>query len=219
MASVNGYTRIRQLNRFLPTDVQVALFKNVGRNERVHVADFLLGDDYAKTESPYLPNGTACQIRELGGAMPHKKWCDKMREVLAKNENISNKDADFRRSFLTTEYVMRFVANYPIQATANHEHFINTVLNKCEDLMNVMASMDKEHDDQSKAQHRYKTRRTVAKIQELAERKVLCEKLRREVSHCQLVYWDMLDEIVRAKCEAVMRLSPNGIVFTCLPSP
>ena len=217
MASVNGYTRIRQLNRFLPTDIQVALFQNVGRNERVHVADFLLGDDYTKTESPYLPNGTACQIRELGGDMPHKKWCDKVRMLLANHQSLENRDDKFKDSYKSVEYTMRFMANYPIQVS--NEHFVKIVLSKCEDLMNEIEYLAKEDEEKSNAQHSHMTRKNLAHTQDVELRKVLREKLRREVSHCQLVYWDMLDEIVRAKCEAVMRLSPNGIVFTCLPSP
>ena len=217
MASVNGYTRIRQLNRFLPTDVQVALFKSVGRNERVHVANFLLGDDYTKTESPYLPNGTARQIREMGGDMTHKKWCDKIRRLLADHGSLDNKDAKFKDSYTNVAYMMRFMSSYPIQVV--NERFVNIVLNKCEDLMNEMAFLEDFEDKMRQNYHRYKTRGNVAKLHELDERRALREKVRREVTHCQLVYWEKQNDLVKAKCEAVMNLSPSGIVFTCLPSP
>ena len=114
------------------------------------------------------------------------------------------------------EYMMRFISSYPIPV--NNERFVKTVLFKCEDLINQIAFLEKEDNDMEKSHPPQRTRKIVSEKNKIAERNVLREKIRREVALCQLVYWEKFDKIQREKCEKVMNLSANGIVFTALPS-
>ena len=72
--STTGYDRLRQLNRFLPTDIQVALRKNIGRNERAALSSFLIGQDDSKVNSPYLPVGLQQEIKDNHSEMTIDKW-------------------------------------------------------------------------------------------------------------------------------------------------
>ena len=47
----------------------------------------------------------------------HKKWCDKVRMLLANHQSLENRDDKFKDSYKSVEYTMRFMANYPIQVS------------------------------------------------------------------------------------------------------
>ena len=78
--TTTGYDRLRQLNRFLPTDIQVALHKNIGRNERAALSSFLIGQDDSKVNSPYLPIGLQQEIKDNHREMTVKKWNTTLRK-------------------------------------------------------------------------------------------------------------------------------------------
>ena len=147
--------------------------------------------------------------------MPHEKWCNRMRELLAKNERITNKDENFIEAYSTAEYLIRFLVSYPIQVAPANKHFVKTVLKKCSSLMKEIRSIQDEYD--LCTQQRYKTRKTVAKLQELNKRNVMCEKLRRELGHCHVVYWKILYQIRRAKRATATNLSSNRHVAVANP--
>ena len=215
--TVNGYGRIRQLNRFLPTDVQVALFKNIGRNERVRVADFILGDDYTKTETPYLPNGLAKEIREHDH-MSTKKWCTKVHELLNDHSYIENKDRDYRAVHTGVEYLFRFITNYPIQT--ENERFVSTVLNKCYDILDDFQRMDDEADEKYDiCVHAYQTRENVARIKDLNDREIARHKVRQEIFKCIEVYNELDLKFQLAKCARFMESVQGGEVAVAMAMP
>ena len=214
MISVNGYGRIRQLNRFLPTDVQVALFKNIGRNERVHVADFILGDDYTKTETPYLPNGLAKEIRDYDH-MSKKKWCTKVRNLLDNHYYLEDLvDKDYRTIHTGVEYLFRFITNYPVQSeTVHDEHFVNTVLNKCSDILEELRRMENEAEEKyDKEIHDYQTRGNIAKIKDMNDRVISRHKLRQEIIKCMEVYNGLDIKFQLARCARFMESVQEGEV-------
>lgn len=125
--SVTGYQRIQQLNQFFPgNDVQKVLKTKIGKNEMVIVSDFLLGDDYTKTENPRLPTGLLDEIRNHCG-MTFEKW-EKNIKALLKNYTIDNGIHQFEE----VAYVLRYITMYPL--AMNHSSFINTVVRRCEEL-------------------------------------------------------------------------------------
>ena len=60
---LSGYARLRYCNNFIPTDIQAHLSKNIGKNNRVVVADYLIGDN-AK-HNPALPKHLNQKINQL----------------------------------------------------------------------------------------------------------------------------------------------------------
>jgi hypothetical protein len=215
--TVNGYGRIRQLNRFLPTDVQVALFKNIGRNERVHVADFILGDDYTKTETPYLPNGLAKEIREHDH-MSIEKWCAKVHNLLNDTNYIEDKDKDYRAVHTGAEYLFRFITNYPIQT--ENERFVGTVLKKCYDILDDFRRMDEKADEQyDNYVHAYQTRENVSRIKDLNDREIARHKVRQEIFKCIEVYNDLDIKFQLARCARYMESVQGGEVAVAMAMP
>ena len=214
--TVNGYGRIRQLNRFLPTDVQVALFKNIGRNERVQVADFILrtttrGRNTIPSERPRQGNSW---IR----SHVHQEMVCKVRETLNDHSYIENKDRDYREVHTGVEYLFRFITNYPIQT--ENKRFVSTVLNKCYDILEDFRRMDDEADEKyDNCVHSYQTRENMARIKDLNDREIARHKVRQEIFKCIEVYNDLDIKFQLAKCARFMESVQGGEVAVAMAMP
>lgn len=61
VSSLPGYSRLRCLNEFLPTDIQIHMMRHISRDNRVILSDFLIGDKAQNT--PALPMSVAQEIK------------------------------------------------------------------------------------------------------------------------------------------------------------
>lgn len=214
---VTGYTRIRQLNRFLPTDVQVHLYKNIGRNERVNVTDFLIGDDYTQVKSPYLPNELQDGIRNR--EITRKEWANTVRSLLnsttdttgLNTTNVAPQDCVVR-SFEMLEmklrkidYVIRYITAHPM--VQDNERFLNIVVDKClhmyEETVTELAAKEPPEFEQN-------TRSNCKIHAAYNQMELTARRLLRTLEECQDVYQDLLAKYYAKMCDDVMNLANSA---------
>ena len=211
---VTGYTRIRQLNRFLPTDIQVHLYKNIGRNSRVNMTDFLLGDDYTQVKSPYLPNELQDGIRNR--TITRKEWVATVRSLLNSTTDTTGLDTTnvapqdcVVRSFEMLEmklrkidYVIRYITAYPI--VQDNERFLTIVVDRCLGLYEETVTELAAKEPTEFAQNT----RSNCKIRAAYDRMELtARRLLKTLDECLDVYQDLLAKYYVKMCDDVINLS------------
>lgn len=133
--SVTGYDRLRQLHRFIDTSTQCFLKKNIGRNERAIISQFLLGDASTGKStvcSPFLPVGLGEEIR--GQNYMNIAY---FRDVC--NDLIKTVPTDKQDKLYHIEYVFRFLNLYPInrfpeysERYESYERLVSVILGRCD---------------------------------------------------------------------------------------
>ena len=182
-SAVTGYHRIQQLNQFFPeNDVQKALKTKIGKNVMVVVSDFLLGNDYTRVESPYLPTGLLEEIRskkniyeDIGG------WTSTVKSKLLKN-----KEAVGDEIFESTTDVLRFVSIYSL---TNKQSFVETVLKKCAEFYHTVLGQNKAYSLSETS-----TRNGAKKTTEYYNKMTRNRKLFYAISETIIVYLGMLED-------------------------
>lgn len=211
---VTGYTRIRQLNRFLPTDVQVHLYKNIGRNERMNVTDFLIGDDYTQVKSPYLPNELQDGIRNHEFTM--KEWVFTVKSLLndtskttgLNTTNVAPHDCVVRSfemlemKFRKIDYVIRYITAHP--KVQNNERFLTIVVDRCLGLYEeTIFELDAKEPPEFEQNTRSKSKIRAA----YDKMKLMAHRLLKTLEECQDVYQDLLAKHYAKMCDDVMNLA------------
>ena len=138
-SAVTGYQRIQQFSQFFPKNhVKDVLSKKVGKNNVVSITDFLLGNDYTKVESPYLPTGLLEEIRS------RKNLCENVSEwsIKAKSKILKNGAAVGPQIFETATDVLRFLSTYPLKSK---QSFVHSVLKKCVEIYHTVLGQNKAY--------------------------------------------------------------------------
>ena len=138
--AVTGYQRIQQFSQFFPKNhVKDVLSKKVGKNNVVSITDFLLGNDYTKVESPYLPTGLLEEIKSKKNLNEDiDAWVNKSKSKILKIRTVIGEDKMIE---LTTD-VLRFISTYPLSIK---QGFVVTVLKKCLEFYHTVLGENKDY--------------------------------------------------------------------------
>ena len=138
--AVTGYQRIQQFSQFFPKNhVKDVLSKKVGKNNVVSITDFLLGNDYTKVESPYLPTGLLEEIKSKKNLSEDiDAWVNKSRSKILKNRTAVGED----KIIESTTDVLRFLSTYPLSIK---QGFVITVLRKCSEFYHTVLGQNKAY--------------------------------------------------------------------------
>ena len=192
-SQLSGYNRLRLMNQFLPTDIQVALHKNIGRNDRVTISDFLIGDK--TTNLPVLPHDLNQSIKSRP-EMTTLEWSLTVKKSLHTYENMYKNNT---HKLKLVEYLIMFFRYLNATATAylkpsnpSHMRVARIIHNKAEDLFSE-TSWDLRMKYTHRIHHQYNTRTNKAKIQENERFDHLEYTFEKEVTDCM----EAMDEIIK----------------------
>lgn len=181
--AVTGYQRIQQFSQFFPRNhVKDVLSRNLGKNNVVTITDFLLGNDYTKVESPYLPTGLLEEIRSRKNLCENfPEWSSKAKSKINKvNETVGPK------TYESITDVLRFVSTYPI---SNKQAFVHTVLKKCVEFYHEVLEQNKAY-NLSETSTRSGAKKTTAYYDKMTRNR----KLFYAISETVPVYLGMLED-------------------------
>ena len=200
--NVTGYDRIRQLHRFIDTPTQCYLKRNIGRNERAIISQFLLGDTStgkSTVSSPFLPVGLGEEIRNM----------KTMNFTFLKRifmENVTELPTDPLDRVYEIAYLYRFVNMYRVDSFDEYaekfesfERLSASIIDSCNFLREECAEILRisERDDDPEY-HR-----------------LLCIyicRLIREMNESKLIYGDIELDIQLRRCQRFMSSLPSGPV-------
>ena len=144
---LSGYARLRYCNLFIPIDIQDHLSKNIGKNNQVVVADYLIGNN-AK-HNPFLPKHLNQKINQLDIKERTRfvQQCKKMLKYMGQQETNYTKriimvTQFFRYLNMKEEYYSLF--------------FANSTIEKCIELLYDIQNIKRKY--KQKITHRYNTR-------------------------------------------------------------
>ena len=138
--AITGYQRIQQFSQFFPKNlVKDVLSSKLGKNNVVSITDFLLGNDYTKVESPYLPIGLLEEIKSKKNLSKDiDAWASKAKSKILKNRTVVGENNIIE----STTDVLRFVSTYPL---SNKQTFVHTVLKKCAEFYHTVLGQNKAY--------------------------------------------------------------------------
>jgi len=133
---LSGYARLRYCNNFIPPDIQAHLSKNIGKNNRVLVADYLIGDN-AK-HSPVLPKHLNQKINQIHIQEKQRfvQQCAKLCIQLEKEKNYT----------VRTIMVLQFFRYLNTRDDwFDYLVFANTLISKCNALIYEIQNMETKY--------------------------------------------------------------------------
>ena len=125
---LTGYNRLRCLNMFLDTGVQAHLMNNIGRNERVIIAECLMGK--TGQHSPVLSADLNKQIKsvDINEVSRFAKQMKRMMNAFVKEKNIVHQ-------MKCVEQLFRYLN---MQKTFYGMHLTNVIIGKCVEFLNII---------------------------------------------------------------------------------
>ena len=132
---LSGYARLRYCNNFIPPDIQVHLSKNIGKNNRVVLADYLIGDN-AK-HNPALPKHLNQKINQLD-IHQKERFVQQCKNMLTKSEKETNYTA---RIIM----VIQFFRYLNMREDYISLHFANCTIDKCNALLYDIQNMERKY--------------------------------------------------------------------------
>ena len=164
---LSGYNRLRLMNQFLPTDIQVAFRKNIGRNDRVTISDFLIGDK--TTNLPVLPHDLNQSIKSRPEITTTLEWTMAVKKSLHTYENLRQKNT---HKLKLVEYLIMFFRYLNVTAPAylnpsnpSHVRVARIIYNKADELFSETC-WDLRMKYTHRIYHQHNTRANKAKVQE-----------------------------------------------------
>ena len=132
---LSGYARLRYCNNFIPTDIQAHLSKNIGKNNRVVVADYLIGDN-AK-HNPVLPKHLNQKINQLD-IHEKERFVQQCKNMLTKSEKETN---------YTSRIIMviQFFRYLNMREDYISLRFANGAISKCNELLYDIQNMERKY--------------------------------------------------------------------------
>ena len=132
---LSGYARLRYCNNFIPPDIQAHLRKNIGKNNRVVVADYLVGDN-AK-HNPVLPKHLNQKINQLD-IHEKERFVQQCKNMLTKSEKETNYTA---RIIM----VIQFFRYLNMREDYISLRFANGAISKCNELLYDIQNMERKY--------------------------------------------------------------------------
>ena len=123
--TLNGYNRLRCFNDHIPMDIQIHFIKNIGRNERVVISDFLIGK--RGENMPSLPYDINTKIKNTD-IHSIKRFSEKMKKILIEIEN----EHDVNKRIAIVIYLFRYLN---IHNDFRSYNLSNIIINKSYDIM------------------------------------------------------------------------------------
>ena len=169
---LSGYARLRYCNHFIPTDIQAHLSKNIGKNNRVVVADYLIGDN-AK-HNPALPKHLNQKINQLN-IKETARFVQQCKNMLIKMEKEKN---------YTVRIIMviQFFRYLNMREDYISLHFANCTIDKCNALLYDIQNMERKYKE--KVTPPYNTRSQSKLKSEKEFNQIKLKKARFEILQC-----------------------------------
>ena len=190
-SQLSGYNRLRLMNQFLPTDIQVALHKNIGRNDRVTISDFLIGDK--TTNLPVLPHDLNQSIKSRPEMNTFEWTCivKKSLETYNKMKNNTHKIKLVEYLIMLFRYLNATAPSYLDPSKPSHMRVARIIHNAAEDLFSELY-MGLRTNYKHHISHTYNTRANKAKVQENERFDHLEYIFEKESCDCK----DAMDELI-----------------------
>ena len=177
--SASGYSRLRFANLAIPADIQSHLMKNIGRNERVIITDFIMGPK--GEHGPILPAGTKAKITRFN-YQSKKRFVKQVSKMLDRFQEERSNGINTR--LVGATQIFRYLNNFGNWSLVG-ERLIRVIIQRSQiilrDMDNIYQRMLEEHPSGHKYCTRYQTRRHNSRISEF---KILCDRTNNEVGEC-----------------------------------